>query len=470
VLALPGIVGLIVFIYVRPHEFFEPLRNLNFLYGFLLLAVVGVAADLARGRTVPMATPHLAFVVAFALWCLLTLGLRKPGELVQRGPYLLTACVLYLVIASATQHVESLKKVVTVVFACGLFVAFVGAHQGVSPFQCCVYDPAEKTSMSVPDGRECAMEDADGAPHDGSLECIASGKPGIPYQCERAGLFGTTSVGGGRVRYLGVLLDPNELALATALAVPFAFAFLEMRRSVLRVALLLATIVVVGMEVVFTHSRGGQMTLGVVLGAYFVKRFGAKRGLIVAALLAVPIVLYGGRADSSADESTLERLTCACAGIKMLMSSPLRGVGYSLFLDHHFLTAHNAYILAAGELGLVGMCLFGILVYLALKIPASVLRSAALVGADARPLRALAMALLAAMIGASVGIFFLSWTYHSVLWIHFGLCGALYACTKRRFPAYGLRLSGREALGIFVSYAAFIAFWAQYIKWKGAWE
>jgi hypothetical protein len=470
VLALPGIIGLILFTYVRPHEFFEPLKNLNFLYAFLLLALVGMGFDVARRRTVPMATPFLGFVIAFGVWCILTLGSRKPADVTQRGPYVLVACVLYLVIATATQRVESLKKIVTVVFACGLFVAFIGAHQGLSPFQCVLYDPGEKNSIAVADGRECAMEDADGAPHEGSLDCIATGKPGIAYQCERAGLLGTTSVGGGRVRYLGVLLDPNELALATALAVPFAFAFLEMRRTLLRAALLVATIVVVGAEVVFTRSRGGQMTLAAVLGAYFVKRYGAKRGLVVAAALAVPIVLYGGRADASADESTLERLTCAAAGIQMLMSNPLRGVGYSLYLDHHHLTAHNAYVLAAGELGLFGMGLFGILVYLALKIPASVLRSPALVGSDARTLRALAMALLAAMIGAAVGISFLSWTYHSVLWIHFGLCGALYACAKRRFPAYDVRLSAREMAGVFFGYLGYLMVWAQYIKWKGAWE
>src|SRR5262249_50942339 len=157
------------------------------------------------------------------------------------------------------------------------------------------------------------------------------------------------SCGGGRVRYLGVLLDPNELSLATALAVPFAFAFLEMKRSALRLILLLATLVVVAVEIVFTQSRGGQLTFGAVLGAYFVKKYGWKRGFMVGAVMAVPMLALGGRHDESAEESTLERLGCAAAGIKMLMDTRGVGVGFGLYTEHHFLTAHNAYILAVGE-------------------------------------------------------------------------------------------------------------------------
>src|SRR5262249_53676530 len=160
---------------------------------------------------------------------------------------------------------------VLVIFSLGIFVASVGVDQGRSPFQCIVYNPMNSSGLAVPDGRACEMSERDGAPHDGVFDCMAAGHVGLTYSCERVGLFGTTSVG-GRVRYRGLLLDPNDLALATALAVPFSFAFVQMRRSVLRVALLVATLVVVLVEIVFTQSRGGQITIGCVLGAYFVKR------------------------------------------------------------------------------------------------------------------------------------------------------------------------------------------------------
>jgi len=467
--ALPGIIGLIIFIYIRPHEFFPALKDLNFLYVFLFVSLAGMAYDVSRRRTVLMSTPHLRYAVMFVVWCVLTLAIRKPSEISARITTVLVCLTLYVIIATGIQRVQSLIKLITVVFACGVFIAYVGADQGLSPFQCVIYSPTDKNGAGYPDGRECLMIDPEGGPHDGTMDCMMTGKPGLAYQCERAGLFGTTSCGGGRVRYLGVLLDPNELALASALAVPFAFAFLEMKRSVFRLALLLATLVVVAVEIVFTQSRGGQITFGAVLGAYFIKKYGWKRGMLVGAMMAVPMVMLGGRHDESADESTLERLGCAAAGIKMLIQFPLTGVGFSQYMEYHFLTAHNAYILACGELGLPGMWLFGILIYLAIKIPVTVIRFEMIDTPETARIKAVAMAMLAALIGGSVGIFFLSWCYHYVLWIHWGMCGALYCCVRRLYPEYECRLSWKEARTIFLGYLGFVIFWAGYIKHKGAW-
>ena len=469
--SLPGVIGLVVFLYVRPQEIWEPLKALNLLYVLLLLSVAGMAYDVSRRRTVLMWTPHLRYALMFSGWCLITLLLRAPHKVTTIIPGFPTCLILYTVMATGIQSVQSFYRLLLVVFTCGLFVAFVGAHQGWSPFQCVVYNPADTNSVAFSDGRECTMVDEDGLPHDGTVECMASGKPGLAYQCERAGLFGTTSCGAGRVRYLGVLLDPNELALATALVVPFAFALVEMKRSFLRVLLLLMTLSVVAVEIGYTQSRGGQISLGAVLGAYFVKKYGWKRGMLVGAALAVPMLALGGRHSESAEESTIERLGCAAAGIKMLISSPIIGGGYSQYTEFHFLTAHNAYALAAGELGLPGMWLFGVLVFLGVKVPVSVLQYPI---PDEHPdgamIKALAMGMLAAMIGISVGIYFLSWCYHYVLWIHFGLCGALYACTKRLFPGYDCKVSNKEKIQIFVGCIVWLVVWSYYIRSKGAWD
>jgi hypothetical protein len=468
--SLPGIIGLIIFVYVRPQEFFEPLKDFNFLYIFLALSLGGIAHDVSRRRTVLMWTPHMKYVLLFALWCIVTLGIRKPSLVSTRMVLVLVCVVLYTVIATGIQQVQSFLRVITYVFASGLFVAYIGADQGFSPFQCVVYNPADKNGKAFSDGRACVMLDDEGLPHDGTADCLASGQPGLPYQCERAGLLGTTSCGGGRVRYLGVLLDPNELSLATALAVPFAFAFLEIKRTFFRLALLLATLVVVAIEIVFTQSRGGQLTFGAVLGAYFIKKYGWKRGIMVGAAMAVPMIALGGRNDEGANESTLERLGCAAAGIKMLMSYPFTGVGYGEYTEFHFLTAHNAYILACGELGLPGMWLFGVLIYLAIKVPVTVIRFEMVETPETVKIKALAMGMLAALIGGAIGIFFLSWCYHYVLWIHLGMVGALYACVKRLYPSYECGLSRKEGIRIFFGYVGFVVFWAYYIRVKGAWD
>src|SRR5262249_60221195 len=129
----------------------------------------------------------------------------------------------------------------------------------------------------------------------------------------------------------------------------------EMRRSAPRLALLLGTIAVVMTEIVLTQSRGGQLTLAAVLGAYFIKKYGYKRGALVGVVMAIPVVLLGGRSDDAANESMIERLGANCAGIKMLLWHPVIGVGLGNFTEEHPHTAHNAYILAAGELGFPGI-------------------------------------------------------------------------------------------------------------------
>ena len=314
--SLPGIIGLVIYTYVRPHEFFEQLKDYPFLYIFLAMAMGGLAYDVSRKRVVLMSTPLLPYAIAFVLWCLFTLAIKNAGVLVEKGTNIVVCLVLYMVISTSIQRFQSLFRLITIVFASGLFVAYVAADQGLSPFQCVMFNPGERNNITYPDGRECMMVDPEGAPHDGTIDCMESGKPGLAYACEKAGLFGTTSCGGGRVRYLGVLLDPNEVALAIALAVPFAFAFLEIRATVFRLALLIATLMVVAVAIFFTASRGGQVTFAAVLGAYFIKKYGWKRGIIVGAALALPIVALGGRSDDSANESTLERLGCASAGIQ----------------------------------------------------------------------------------------------------------------------------------------------------------
>jgi hypothetical protein len=65
-----------------------------------------------------------------------------------------------------------------------------------------------------------------------------------------------------------------------------------------------------------------------------------------------------------------------------------------------------------------------------------------------------------------VGIFFLSFAYHYVLWIYLGLSGALYSAVRSHDPTFRVRLSGRD-LGIVASVAAaIIVFVFAYTRWK----
>jgi hypothetical protein len=57
-----------------------------------------------------------------------------------------------------------------------------------------------------------------------------------------------------------------------------------------------------------------------------------------------------------------------------------------------------------------------------------------------------------------------------VLWTHWGLCGALYCCVKRRFPEYDCTVTKKEKILVFVGYIVWLVFWSAYIRYKGAWD
>jgi len=442
-LAIPGIVSLIIFIYARPQEFFERLRVVPFLYVFFALALFGGLLDFRTGNVRLRSTPQLPWVALFFVWSAFTVLIRAPGSALTHISGLAICVALYALIAHGVQTFRALHVVAGVVFAMVLLVCGVGAHQGFAPLGCVVIDASSNggSIVSAPDGRPC----------DTVRACyLGESEPGAEYACEHIGLFGTTSVGGGRVRYRGVLQDPNELALAGGVGLPLGFAFGQVRRKAAlgRRALTVLAFALVLLCAVLTASRGGQLVFLVVLAAYFLKRFGPA-GAVFGGVLAAPLFFFGGRSGEEASSSTLERLDCWAEALSIWRSHPLLGVGLGQFGEYNYMTAHNSYLLALAELGLPGMILFSIIVYLSAKIPVTVLREITGSGGEeafggvsiARPW---AMALIAAFAGLAVGIFFLSFTYHYVLWIYVGLAGALYSAVRAHLPTFRVRFGLRD--------------------------
>jgi len=459
-LAIPGILLLIIFIYARPQEVLEKLRVVPFLYVFLALALFGAVIDLRLRNVRLRATPQLPWVIVFLAWSTLTVLLRAPGAAVKWVLELGVCVALYASIAHGVQSFRSLHAVAGVVLAMVLLVCGVGVHQAMSPLGCVLVDGTGTghSTGGTPDGRPCETVH----------ECyLGEAEPGAEYACEHVGLFGTTSVGGGRIRYRGVLQDPNELALAGSVGLPMAFAFghVERKRSRLRWFAALLTLVLVMVCDVLTGSRGGQIVFLVVLGAYFLRRFG-RGGLVLGCVLAAPILIFGGRSGEEASSSTMERLDCWAQALTMARANPILGVGLGQFGEYNDLTAHNSYLLALSELGIPGMILFTALIYLSAKIPFKALREVT-TASDVRArqgdsaVRPWAMALLAAFAGLSVGIYFLSFTYHYVLWIYIGLSGALYSAVRTHLPSFKVTLRARDfvligALDVVIVLATFL--------------
>ncbi len=444
--AVPGIAALVVFILARPQEFLPLLQRVPFLHLFTALAILGWVIDIRLRRLQPIATPALPWACAFLGWALVSTAITVPEQLLATGVQMAILFALYATIAHGVQRFRTLQAVAAVVLLTSLFIAAVCFHQGLSPTQCVGGQELANELAGKPDGRLCEM----------SEQCYGpDAEPGLEYRCEHVGMFGTYSVE-QRVRYRGELQDPNEVALCiSAGALALLIAFMRRRPGPLKtVALIGAGVIVVG-TLLMTQSRGGQVAALLVIFVYLLKRFGWV-ALIPAAAVGLPFLLLGGRDGANADMSTMERYEAWATGLTLFKQSPIWGVGAGQFTEHHYLTAHNSFVLALAELGFIGMFLFVCVIYVSAKTLIVGVRQLGRVP-GAHVAEVWGMALLAAFAGVVFQINTLSFTFHSVLWIVLGLIGAWTGAVRHHQPDFSVRLTWRD-LGIILVACGLYAF------------
>ena len=433
---------LIIVLVFRPQEIWPFLNAFRLLDVFTALAAIGVGIDFALRKLRHAYSPQLPFLVAFILCAYFTSGLFAGRQgITLATTRAVIAAVFMLAVTYGSRTPTRLHWLIGLIIGLATVVGAIAIHQGRTEPACLeipvLFDDTREDDdfMGEPDGRTCENRG----------DCTKGGRGDVDYECERLGMFHTVTVE-RRVRWRGQLSDPNELAVFLGATIPFLLAMITIYKRWVATVVCLALIVVALYAVILTQSRGGQLVVAVVFAVYFAMRYGVK-GVIAAGILALPVVLLGGREGVNADASADERQGVLYDAITSFVRHPI-GQGIDQFTDEHRITAHNAYVLAAVDLGIVGFYAWTGLLWASLKIPITVMRRPP---ANLDPkLRAFAVALTVSLIGISIGIFFLSFTYKQLLFVWLGIAGALYGAVKDEDPTFEVRIGGKDIAGIVI--------------------
>lgn len=233
-----------------------------------------------------------------------------------------------------------------------------------------------------------------------------------------------------RVKGVGILSDPNDFAQALIMVLPFLY-WLYKKGAWFRnlfVVGIPASILMYG--VILSQSRGGILGTAALMVPIIQERLGKVKTLILggglmAAYLAVGMV--GGRAINSKERSAEERIEAWTEGFQMLRHHPVFGVGFGNFVEEHYLTAHNSFVLCFSELGLFGYLFWCTLIVAAYKSTALTVRHA-IPGSETHKT---ALILRSSLVGYLTCAWFLSRTYQPVLYCLLALCVASFVCARR---------------------------------------
>lgn len=176
---------------------------------------------------------------------------------------------------------------------------------------------------------------------------------------------------GVRIQGTGIFNDPNDLGMTLVMTVPFILSAITGRGARFFGRVFgLAALAVILLACYYTNSRGTMLGLAMVLAAFMYRRFGFFSASTLAGIgLAALVALGPSRmATVSAEEASAQgRIQAWAAGYQMFFDSPVIGVGYRRFDDHHGLVAHNAFVHVLAELGLIGALAFVGMFYCSLR-------------------------------------------------------------------------------------------------------
>jgi hypothetical protein len=411
----------LAFTFLRPQELYLWLSPYEVMNVLAAVALAGTILNLVIGDRPRPPVVQLLLVIGLLIWAPLTLVLALRwfgGALIAWDRLSINAFVFLLIVL----NVSTLRRVAALRVA---LIVLVLALLGMCLYS---YSTGWRSDRFV-------LLDVVANPSDPRL-ILMEGYPENPE--------GTTAMEDPdreqrraryikRLRALGFLNDPNDLAQMLIITLPFVLVGYRRRRFVGNMTTVLAPAAFLVLGIILTGSRGGLVALAALVWAATAGRF---RGRISLALNLIGLAALATLAVLSTrlgqlDASAAGRVEAWSAGLQMLKASPVWGVGFGMFADQHGRVAHNSFVHTFAELGVVGYFLWlGTLVVTFQGLAR--LRRAGDDPEGGVELSSLASATRLALVGFLVASIFLSRGYSPTLFIVLGISTALIGAGLRR--------------------------------------
>lgn len=246
----------------------------------------------------------------------------------------------------------------------------------------------------------------------------------------------------GRIQYIGIFSDPNDLGLLFVSVLPMAF-HLARRGGLLGLARLVwlagAGLLVYG--VYLTNSRGAMLAVAAMLGVWLWLRRGIVTAVVVAGGGLALMQMLPSRLQEldASEESAAGRVDAWYQGLQMFQSKPVFGVGAHNFTEFNYLTAHNSFVLVLAETGFIGYTIWlafvGYCFWMMFTLCRSPMKTADPASNEAWGVeREFGVTLLLSLCGFFAAAFFLSRSYVIVLYLLAAMVVAEYTMARARFP------------------------------------
>lgn len=241
---------------------------------------------------------------------------------------------------------------------------------------------------------------------------------------------------------IGLFNDPNDLSIVIVLSIALCGYFLNGRLTKpLTQALLLSAIMFLFYALYLTHSRGGAVAAVASLVVFVGARFGKGNALaLVCLLLPILIVATRGGPDrvnlDNPEDTFQSRLELWSESFDALRSAPLMGIGRERLEEEIGQVAHNSYLQAFTEMGLLGGIAFVGIFYLVLRG----IWKAEPIDPDMARLRPYMLAMTTAY---AAGLLSLSRCYQPCTLLVIAVATAYLTVASRRGPVVLPRMDGR---------------------------